>query len=174
MAQVHSNGDEIAAWLDAVVAGFDFTLPGIDQSLGRDLARTAAQGMIDRAVDEGKDPDGAPLKPNAEPYRSWKRKKYSVEAPLVRTGQMLSLESMMGETSVSADRIDMVYGTGEAPTRGSTGYISESDKKVTDRQKAAYVTDGGRRFYEFDRQIASAIVAQAGEAFGRYLEDEIG
>src|SRR4051812_11189637 len=98
-----SNIDEINAWMDDVIDGIVFTMPGVDQSLGRDLAGAVAEGIADRSVPDAKDPDGGTWDDNREPYKSWKAAKYDAYQPGILTGQMLSLESLLGETAIAAD-----------------------------------------------------------------------
>lgn len=172
MARVTSNGDEVAAWVAAMVAGFNFEADIGDRSLGRDLAGTAAQAMIDRAAADGKDPDGVDYEPNEPKYRARKRKDYQVDQPNVRTGQMLSLASMMGDTRVTSDRVEMTYGIDAPPTSSLSGHITDQDKKVTDRAKGGWATDAGRRFYELGAEGEAAVTARADEALGDYLAKE--
>jgi hypothetical protein len=171
MASVKSNADQVAGWIDRVIDGFSFALPGEDQSLGRDLAGIAAQGMIDRSVPDARSPDGGTWPANEPTYASWKRKKFDADQPGILSGQMLSLESMMGEVNVSADRVEMTYGTGTTPTRARSGAaLTAGQRQATDRQKAEWFTEGGRRFYGLDENIAAEVVAHAGERFGEYLD----
>jgi hypothetical protein len=169
MADIESNLDDIDRWLNEAIASVDFTRPGSEGSLGEDIAHIIAQGIIDRTVAEQKTSDGSPLKENEPKYRARKLKKYGVEQPLLRTGQMLSLQSVLGETSISADSIEMKYGTGEAPQSSSTGYISDQDKAVTDREKAEH-TSAERPFYGMDDAIADTIMDHARD----WLDNEIG
>jgi hypothetical protein len=80
---------------------------------------------------------------------------------------------MMGQPNISADKIEMVYGTGSLPPEkarnGESLYPSE--RKATDREKAQYFTEGGRRFYEFDDDDAEAVMEKAAEAMDEYLKE---
>jgi hypothetical protein len=149
MSDIESNLDDIDRWLDDAVASVDFTRPGSEGSLGEDIAHIVARSIVDRTVAEQKASDGSPLKENEPRYAAYKRKRYQAHQPLIRTGQMMSLQSVLGETSISADSIEMRYGTGEAPQTSSTGYISDQDKAVTDREKAEH-TSAERPFYGLD------------------------
>lgn len=172
MAKVTSNADEVAAWIQAVVDGFDFELDVQGRSLGRDLAGVAAQAMIDRAVADGKDPDGVDYRPNEPKYRARKRRDYQVDQPNVRTGQMLSLTAMVGDTTITSDRVEMVYGTGEPPRTSLSGHITDADQAVTDRQKGEWATDADRRFYELGAEGDDAVRGRIDEALEAYLERE--
>ena len=100
-----SNLNSIARRIDEIVAGIKFTLPGDQGSLGRDLAHKVAEEIIDRTVADRKAADGSPLKPNEPKYAARKKKRYGVEQPLVRTGQLLSLTSVLGKVDVSDDEV---------------------------------------------------------------------
>lgn len=160
--------DALARDLDALVAGIDFSMPGRDQALGRDLAGVIAQGIVDRTVGEQRSVDGSVLKANMPQYRAWKAAKYGSYQPLVRTGQMTSFPSVLGEVTIVSSDVRMRYGTGSAPTSSSTGYLSDSDRAVTDRDKAGYVSDD-RPFYGLDDRIADAVIEAAGDALDDYL-----
>jgi hypothetical protein len=47
-----ANIDQVITDLEAFVASFDFTIPGKDQSLGRDVANTFALGIQARSAEE--------------------------------------------------------------------------------------------------------------------------
>lgn len=167
-----SNIDDVARWLDEVVDTIDFELPGADRSLGRDLAGVVANGIIDRSVPDALDPDANPWAPNEEHYAAWKKKEYDADQPGVLTGQMLSLQSMMGETQVTSDAVEMVYGTNTAATRARNGADPPKAKEPpTDRQKAGWFTDGGREFFGLDEEIADDCVEAMGEGIDRYLTE---
>jgi hypothetical protein len=169
MADIESNIDDIDRWLNEAIASVDFTRPGSEGSLGEDITHIVARGIIDRTAAEQKASDGSPLKALDPRYKARKQAKYQVDLILVRTGQMMSLQSVLGETSISADSIEMRYGTGEAPQTSSTGYISDQDKAVTDREKAEH-TSAERPFYGLDDQISDAIMDHARD----WLDNEIG
>jgi hypothetical protein len=162
--------DEIANELDQIVRGIVFTMPGRDQSLARDLCGVVAQGIIDRTVAEQRSASGAGLKRNEPQYAAWKAKKYGSYQPLIRTGQLLSLASVLGNPAIGDGEIRMTYGLDVAPSRSSTGYITDADRAVTDKQKADFVSDD-RPFYELDDAIAEKVIEAAGEAIGRYIEE---
>jgi hypothetical protein len=170
MASVSSNIDEVAAALDALIDGFDFTRPGKDQSLGRDMAGVAARGIIDRSVPGCKAPDGSDWAENEEHYADAKRAKYDADQAGIRTGQMLSLRSVLGEVTVTRDQVVMRYGTGEAPKSAANGAeLTDSDKARTDREKAGYFTEKVGEFYGLDATIAGELTAEARDALHSYL-----
>lgn len=178
-----SNVDAVIASLEQFVRSFDFTRPGKDQSLARDVVNTIAGGIQRRSIDEHKGatktwPDNAPK------YARYKEKKYGVyDAPNVRTGQMLSLQSLRGtSTRIEKDRIEMVYGTGDPPSATATGApLSSQDEKVTDREKAGFAHEGGRSangryrasrpFYEADDPIAGKVREVLVENLNEYIVD---
>jgi hypothetical protein len=172
------NPDEVTALIEAAVRTFDFTLPGKSQSLGRDLAVRAATGICDRS-NQGLDPDGNPWPPNSDTpfhgmpgYATYKYQRYSVDRPGELGGQMLSLLSVLGTPSVSADTVEMTYGTGSPPQRTTsrTGVaMKPSELKATDVEKADWFFEGGREFFAFDDEIAESVVELCGEALDEYL-----
>jgi hypothetical protein len=167
---VDSNLDDVAGWLDRLVAGFDFSVPGKDQSLGRDIAGAVVEGIQDRSVADGNDATGAAFMVNAPWYAKWKAKKYSALQPGILSGQMLSSASLMGETEVNADEIVMRYGTGDAgPDESSTG-VKLKGTQPTDKEKAEWFTAGGRPFYALDGTIRAAVVTLAGDALDEHLK----
>ncbi len=172
MANLESNLGDVAGWLDRLVDGFDFERPGKDQSLGRDLAGVVANGIRDRSVPDCVAPDQSIWPANERDYAAYKREKYDADQPNVRTGQMLSLRSLVGRTSVSNELVEMKYGTGEAPTSAFNGAeLTKSDEETTDVDKAGYCTEAGRAFYGLDDTIAGGVVAEAAGALDDYLKD---
>ena len=164
-----SNADEVAAWLKEVIDGFGFHLAVENTTMGEDCVGIIAEGIMDRSIDDEAGPDG-PWSPNAEPYRSWKAKKYGVDKPNLRTGQMLSLQSLMGRVTVDARGATMEYGTGEAPTRSSASayFNPKTDGSITDIEKA-YFCSQTRPFYAIDDAIAERVYERIGEALSEYL-----
>jgi hypothetical protein len=168
-AEMEDNVDQVMNWVDGLVDSFDFTLPGKDESLARDLAGLVAQGIFDRSA-EARGADGTPWPPNERKYRAWKERRYHQVQPLKRTGQMLSLLSLMGETKIRAKTVEMVYGINEPPTDTETGDpLMHKDKKVTDREKAEW-NSPERPFYQLDNKIRDAAIDLAGEALAEYLK----
>jgi hypothetical protein len=162
MADITSNIDEIDDYLRSILDQVDFTRPGKDQSLGRDIAGIVAEEINVRTAGNAQDIDGSPLKENEPRYAARKLAKYGTDQPLIRTGQMLSMESLLGETTISKREIEMRYGTGQAPSSGGTGYLSAGDRKVTDREKAEYNSED-RPFYGLDERIANEVAEYAQE-----------
>lgn len=171
-----SNAADIVRQLDGVADSLDFDHSVGNMSLGKRMAEATADAIEVRSVVYQKGAT-AQWEPNKSPYREWKEEKYNVYALAgVRTGQMLSLESLRGETTVTAREVEMVYGTDTAPTHSaSSSYFSDADGKVTDRQKAGWFTEGGRYqaarpFYELDEDIAAAVFGIVSEAVDRILK----
>lgn len=164
-----SNILEFEAEFRELIDGFNFSLPGKDQSLGRDLAGIAAAGIVDRSVSEQAGPNFQAWRPNNPKYTARKLKEFGVDLIGFRTGQMLSLESVMGETTVGDNEVVMRYGTNTPATRSSTGQGKLKDDEPTDREKAEWFSDGGREFYELDDADAEAIFDAAIKALEDYL-----
>lgn len=170
MARVSSNSDAIADLIDALVDSIDFTTVGANGSLAEDLVDVIATGIADRSA-QGLDPDGHPWDANEDKYAAYKRKKYDVDRPGELGGQMLSLESLKGRPAISAEKVEMAYGTGEVPPPNARNgaALTDSQRAVTDRDKAGYFTDSGRRFYEFDDAIKTAALDVASQ----FVADQI-
>lgn len=176
-----ADASQVCDWIERFVRSFDFNRPGVDRSLGRDLAHAVAGGIAARAADESRGADPAPWEENEPRYARRKRRSYGWDdAPNYRTGQMLSHASLLGEPVVEPARITMVYGTGEAPdgcwSPADNRSPSEirADQSVTDRQKAAWTTEGGdsrpaRPFYQLDDEIRVHVVEAAADALREYL-----
>ena len=158
--------------VEALVETFDFSLPGRDQSLGRDVAVRIAAQIAERCA-KGVDPEGKPWKPNAPGYASYKRVRYNVYQPGELGGQMTSLESLVGQPEISRDEITMKYGTGERPARASRSgtQLRESETTATDREKAQYFHDSGREFYGLTDEDAGSVTEMLVEALGKHFRD---
>jgi hypothetical protein len=170
MVKLQSNLGEIDAWMKQLVDSFNFQRPGKDQSLGRDIAGAIANGIRDRSVPDAMGPDGDKWDDNEESYAAEKRQKYDADQPNVRTGQMLSLQSLMGRTTVEPELVEMRYGVDEPPSSAFNGTeLTEGDKAVTDIQKAEWCSVT-RPFYALDEEIKAAARAEAGEALNDHLK----
>jgi hypothetical protein len=171
VAEVTSNIDEVERLLEQLVAGFNFLTPGKDESLGKDLAGVAVSGIVDRSTTEQVGPDGQAWADTEPAYTRAKIKYYGTDLIGVRTGQMLSEQSVMGETTITADEVTIKYGTGNPPTgTGAKGVAPKpSDLAVTDREKAGYFEAGGRRFFGLDTEIGDQLGDHAGGALKDYL-----
>lgn len=166
-----SNAEEVDAWLEQAIDSFDFTRPGAEGSLGRDLAVAAAEGMIERGTVDHKAPDGGAWAPNEPTYAKYKSKRYSAEQPNVRTGQMLSLQSMLGDVRVGPELVTIAYGTGQPPASSFNGAeLTEGDKAITDVEKA-YFASRTRRFYGLDEEINERLQGVAGEALAKAIKE---
>lgn len=174
MADDLTNFDQHTAWFRNLVDSFNFKLPGKDESVGKDMANLAAQRMTDRSEQQQGGPDGNIWLANEPKYAAWKRKKYDVHAVGVLTGQMLSHESMLGAVTVDAEEVTMRYGTGEPATRFRGGETYDVENPPTDRQKAEWFEDGGRKFYGLDERISDELAKTAGEALDEYLAERDG
>ncbi len=161
----NSNWQQVQGFLDEFVDGFNYKRPGIDQSLGRDVAMKVVERIADRSLADRRsvDEDWAP---NEEKYAAWKAKRYSIgeDEPNTRTGQMLSQLSLYGRTRIDEKEITMIYGVNAPPTRTATGVpLTKADQKVTDVQKAYFAHAGQgkhkitRPFYQVDETDGKAV-----------------
>lgn len=181
-----SNINEVMAYLHAFVDGFDFTRPGKDQSLGRDLAKTQVDRIMVRAEQGQCGPDGVRWARNSTKsspwlpggYKQWKEEQYGwPDEPNRRTNQMLSQTSLYGKTTIAPREIMMIYGTGDAPTdsKSPNGFFDEkTDGQVTDLQKAEWAHEDsgdkpGRPFYGVGEGDAEALIEVGQENLDGYI-----
>lgn len=190
MLTFKSNIDEVCDWLHKLVEGFDFTVPGEDQSLGRDIVVEVASNIADRAADgRGADDSGVEVvwlansdDPPGKGYASQKAQDYGVfDQPNIRTGQMCSLLSLVGRPIIEPKRITMVYGTGDPPSTSAapTGYLSPDDRKITDVEKAQFAHEQDaerpeRPFYALTEEDDEAVIDLAGRVLDRCIEEANG
>jgi len=181
-----SNIDEVIAYLNDFVDGFDFTRVGADQSLGRDVKNRVVERIAARcALSVG--PDGVAWQQNSTKsspwlpggYKQWKEEEYGwPDNPNYRTGQTLSATSLGAASVIRPKEIEVRYGTGRAPTRSYSpnSHIEEADKKVTDLQKAEWAHDGGasgikRPFFGLGEGDDVAIVELCQENLNQYIRE---
>ena len=167
---VTTNILEHEAEFRRLIDAFDFTSPGKDASLGKDLAVAVANGIVERTTVDQLGSSGSPLKALSTAYKARKVKDHGVGLIGVRTGQMLSLESVLGDVTITADEVTLAYGTGEAPTKFAT-HGDLKPNEPTDREKADWFGSGGREFYAIDEAIAEAAAELAREALQDYLAE---
>lgn len=159
----------VLADIKVLVDGFNFSTVLEDKTLGEDLAGIVAQGISDRSLVQQSGADSA-WPDNAEPYKTWKAAKYGAYQPNVRTGQMLSIDSLLGGTVVSTHDVSMRYGTGQPPDRSITGgrFDEKTDGSITDIEKA-YFCSQTRPFYELDEKICDYVINRVTDAADEYF-----
>lgn len=162
------NVDQVFNDIKAVIDGFNFATQVEDKTLGLDCAGIVADEIIHRSIDEQRGEAGAWYEID-ERYAASKLKNYGTNLIGVRTGQMLSLESMLGTVNVSTSEVQMLYGTGKPPTTSSvTGYITTADKEISDIEKA-YFFSKDRPFYELDDLISDKVYARIEHCLEEYI-----
>jgi hypothetical protein len=88
----------------------------------------------------------------------------------VSTGQLLSLLSLFGRTTVTDELVEMRYGIDQPPTSAFNGTdLTDEDLAVTDVQKAGWC-EVTRPFYGLDDGIRDKAQATADEALHDYLK----
>jgi hypothetical protein len=127
-----SNIEQVTAWLNTWVDGFDFRRVGKDQNLGRDIVNKVVQQIADRGLNERRGVDG-PWPANKPKYMAWKEKNYGTGETNSRTGQMLSQKSLYGHTTIESKQVTMIYGTNQPPDQAAFG--SPDRKAVRARPK---------------------------------------
>lgn len=173
MSTTH-NLTVVARLVDEVADAVDFTRPGVDRMLGRELLALIAEGIAIRTIQRQVDPGGNPLKPLSPGYLKWKRAKFGIEKIGILTGQMLSQRSLEGVQEFSKTTASMTYGVNEPAIRpGSTmgapkrsfKQSAEDETPPTDREKARKF-EVHREFYALDGEIEDAAV----EHVAKYLD----
>lgn len=181
MADIH----QVCAWLQSFADSFDFTRPGLDQSLGRDMKNVQVQRILDRCA-QHEAPDGSIWLSNSDTptlwmpdgYRQWKFDLYGwADEPNYKTGQMLSKLSMGAASTITAKEIRIAYGTGQPPTKSYSpkGFFDvDTDGQVTDIEKAEWAhMDAPHRparpFFGVGQGDAEALVECAQDNLNDYI-----
>lgn len=139
--------------------------------MGKDAAHLVAEGIIDRSAAEQRGVDGL-FPQNDAAYTDRKRAKYNVDLIGFRTGQMISLPSLLGKLDITPDTVLIRYGTDTPPTRAMSGnYLSASDQAVTDTQKAEYFTAKKGRWFAIDEPIADNVRAYFADQLGEFIRE---
>jgi len=165
--------EDVEAQFDALFAGFGFTADSNGgQNLGDECAGIVAESIAADASDH-KGADGQDFPENSEPYRTRKSQKYGWTEPGKRTGQTLSLASLKGTPEITADEVNMTYGLDEPPARSAapTGYMSDADGNVTDREKAGWLTDKFGPIYAMNEKRSEAVAGAVAEGFGKFADN---
>jgi hypothetical protein len=162
------NVDQLFNDIAELGNGFGFRLQVEGKSLGQDCARIAADSIIARSIDEQRGAD-ASWDALEDKYRKWKVKKYGVALIGVRTGQMLSLKSMLGGLKISDELVEILYGTGQVPTESASRHFDpETDGQTTDFEKALWFS-GRRPFFELSDEDSDKVFARIERALELYL-----
>jgi hypothetical protein len=157
--------------LEGLIATFDFTRQGQGESMDKDAAGIVAEGILDRTVNDQAGVDGIFIA-NDPKYTARKRKLYNVELIGFRTGQMISLPSLLGNVDVAPDTVLITYGTGQPPSSSmSSNYISTSDKAVTDTAKAGYFTAKKGRWFAIDDPISDKVREYFSDQLGVFIRE---
>ena len=145
-----SDIDPLGDWLDGVIAEIGWDMPagpegstsGAAATLGETAIEVITDGIQARSLaSRGADAlgsDDAEWPENHPRYRDRKERLYGQQNPNFRTTQMLSRESIRGESAIGHDEVSWQYGTGLPSPDGKTKH----DRTVTDRQKAHYAETG--------------------------------
>jgi hypothetical protein len=181
-----SNQAEVGAWLIAAATDFGFNTPATPggKKLGDAIVDNHVAMITARSLDEQRGAQGDWPK-NQEPYATIKREEFGSNLVNVRTGEMLSAESLHGAPTITDKEVTHVYGTGrpgetpEPRPRGVGGVgkrkrqgpakFRKTRPEPTDIQKAAWAAEQGRGFFELDDKIKAANVEIVGEALAEHL-----
>lgn len=182
-----SNQDEVGAWLIAGVTDFGFNTPSAGgKKLGDAIVDNHVAMITARSLDEQRGAEGDWPK-NHEPYATVKREEFGSLLINVRTGEMLSSESLHGQANIDDKQVTHVYGTGrpgETPEPRPRGIGRRGKVKLqgpakfkktrpepTDIAKAAWAEQQGRGFFELDERIKDANAEIVGDALAEHLRN---
>lgn len=170
---IFSNVDQVFAWVGRTIEEINFGMPGIHESLGYDMAIAIAEGIAERSYSEQR--GASEVWPeNSDEYAREKEKLYGSRWINVRTAQMLSMSSLAADIAIQdgGETVVMCYGTGEPPSSSLTGHLEDSDREVTDKEKAAAAHLNGRPFFELDDDIVhDRVMPVVAEALTKYLQN---
>jgi hypothetical protein len=164
-----TNAAEVGSKTAEAIAAFGFNTDYVGRALGELLADGIVEGIAERSADRQCDGLGNPWPKNKEPYRSRKKKKYGEELTNYRTGQMLSIVSLKGDTRIEKNEVTIGYGTAKPPDGSSTGYLSEADKSITDIEKAYFAARQNRAFFQLDQDICDTNFKRFSEALSAHI-----
>ena len=167
------NADEVIAALDALMDTFDLTLPGENGSFGEDLCDIFSQGVFDRTIGRELDADGNPLAPNRGKYGEHKRAEglpVGIGTDPDRSEQMLSLVQLKGERDIQADHATIVYGTTQGAKDKANWFTYGSSGSSVYWEYSGAKNQPPRRFWDFDDDINSQLVARCEERLDRAVK----
>lgn len=153
--EITSNIDAVAAKVQAAIESFGFNARSADggETVGEACARAVAEDIASSAVDLQQTPKGDEFPDNDPDYAEMKERKYGRAGRSygIRTGQTLSVESLMGQVEATDDTLTMRYGTGKPPSHavGGSGLVTPADQKATDIEKAEWLTRSNPRTIDF-------------------------
>lgn len=159
--------------LNELIATFNFTRRGKDKALGIDAAHKVAQGIVDRSASEQASGTGLEFRPNSPAYTAEKRRKYHTELIGFRTGQMISIPSLLGTVDLQPFLVTMQYGTDQPPSRAfiAGASVYPEDRRVTDTQKAGWFTKKKGKFYEPDKNIEREVRDLFAGALDEFIDE---
>jgi hypothetical protein len=123
MAGATSNLPQIEALLSRLVEGFNFSSPGLERQLGREMADVVVDGIADRSIQEQSDPGGNPWAALNPKYRARKIAKGYPDIIGVRSGNMLSRVELAGRVDVQPGAVTITYGDTQH-ARDKAGWFS--------------------------------------------------
>lgn len=165
-----SNSEQLLADLKSLATRFGFLATIEGKTLGDDIAAITADSIHARSVDRESGTDGQ-WPANAPKYAAWKARKYGVDRPNIRTGQMLSLQSLLGQTAVTTHQVQMMYGTGHPATRSATGMGFDPGRDDLADVDKAYFCSTSRPFYELDDEISDRVFDRIEKCLEDYLKN---
>jgi hypothetical protein len=156
---VVSNLTRLLAMIRALPRSVAFDAPaGGGEAFGRVLARRAMEGIRDRSLLRQVDPKGKQWEPNEPRYKARKGGKPVGEL----TGEMLSVDQLLGELELTPDKMTVRYGKSAAVRQRARWFQQgvRSGKARRWRQKPRF-------FYDLDAQILDNLAAGVREELAR-------
>lgn len=164
-----SNIDEIEALFDRFDEAIDFTRPGEEGSLGKDLLKSQGLRILDRAqAEQGSEGE---WEANRGEYKKRKDKK---SLPVGRglgeddEDRMLSQLNVMGEQDVTATEATMKFGQTEKARSKGDWFSNGSEGE--DGKRSGAKNQPRRDFYAITSEDEDAIIEQSAEAVGEWLQ----
>lgn len=157
-------------YLDRLLKTFNFTRRGKEHALGVEAAHKVGQGIIDRTIHNQTDANGNAFPVNSPKYDAMKIAKYSTDRIGVRTGQMLTLISVLGKIELEPFLVTMRYGTNTPPPPAPNA-IYPKDTHVTDTKKAEHFTDKKGDWYQPDENIADKVREHFADALSDFIDE---
>jgi hypothetical protein len=177
-----SNAEEIGRRLVEQIRSFGFRTTHEGKALGELIVDNIIDGIQVRSTETQSAPSTGPWpvnsdNPPGQGYRSRKRRQYGTDLTNIRTGQMLSADSLRGKTTIEDRLVKMEYGTnlvmeGSALSdRRTSTKTSVGDFRydVTDVDKATYANEQHRSFFELDQEIMDANFQRVNDALAAHL-----
>lgn len=164
-----SNIQDLEAFFARFDEAIDFTRPGTEGSLGKDLLKSQGLRILDRAqAEQGSEGEWA------ENRGEYKKRKDKKGLPVGRglgeddENRMLSQLNVMGEQEVTATEATMRFGQGDKARNKGDWFTNGSEGE--DGKRSGAKNQPPRPFYQITSEDEDAIIEQSAEAVGEWLQ----